>query len=195
MDKNTKTLSFVLLGVAMMIGLAFASVPLYRLFCQVTGFGGTTMVSDKLPDKVLDRTVTIKFDANTSRNINWDFKPERHQETVKLGQQGLISFIAQNNDRKPTAGTAIYNVTPNKAGKYFHKTQCFCFGNQTLQPGEEMPMPVVFYVDPSMNDDPTMQDVKAITLSYTFFPAESEELDKALEAFYNDENTGKTPAQ
>lgn len=195
MDKNKKTLSYILLTVAAMVGLAFASVPLYRLFCQVTGFGGTTMVSDKLPDKVLERTVTIKFDANTSRNINWDFKPEKHQETVRLGQQGLISFIARNNDRQPTAGTAIYNVTPNKVGKYFQKTQCFCFGDQTLHPGEEMPMPVVFYIDPAMNDDPTMEDVKAITLSYTFFPAESEELDKALEAFYNSEETDKTTTQ
>ena len=187
MDKNTKTISFVFLAVAGMVGVAFASVPLYRMFCQLTGFGGTTMVSDKLPDRVLDRTVVIKFDANTSRNMNWDFKPERHQETVKLGQQGLISFYAKNNDREPTAGTAVYNVTPNKVGKYFQKTQCFCFGDQTLQPGEEMPMPVVFYIDPAMNDDPTMEDVKAITLSYTFFPADSDELDKALEAFYNSE--------
>ena len=187
MDKNTKTLSWILLAVAVMVGVAFASVPLYRMFCQLTGFGGTTMVSDKLPDQVLERTVTIKFDANTSRDINWDFKPERHEEVVKLGQQGLISFIAKNNDRQPSSGTAIYNVTPNKVGQYFHKTQCFCFGQQMLQPGEEMPMPVVFYIDPKMNDDPTMEDVKSITLSYTFFPAESEELDKALEAFYNTE--------
>ncbi len=187
MDKNTKTISFVFLAVAVMVGVAFASVPLYRMFCQITGFGGTTMVSDKLPDQILERQVTVKFDANTSRNINWSFKPEKHQETVKLGQQGLISFIAKNNDSQPTAGTAIYNVTPNKVGKYFQKTQCFCFGDQTLEPGQEMPMPVVFYIDPAMDKDPTMQDVKSITLSYTFFPAESEELDKALEAFYNTE--------
>lgn len=187
MNKNTKTISMVFLVVAAMVGLAFASVPLYRIFCSLTGFGGTTMVSGTLPDHVLERTVTIKFDANTSRDINWDFRPEKHEETVKLGQQGLISFIARNNDRQPSAGTAVYNVTPNKVGQYFHKTQCFCFGEQTLQPGEEMPMPVVFYIDPKMNDDPTMEDVKTITLSYTFFPAESEELDKALEAFYNAE--------
>ena len=195
MDKNAKTLSLILLAVAVMVGVAFASVPLYRMFCQLTGFGGTTMLSDKLPDQILDREVTIKFDSNTSPAMNWDFKPEKHQEVVKLGQQGLISFIAKNNDRAPTAGTAIYNVTPNKVGQYFHKTQCFCFGEQMLKPGEEMPMPVVFYVDPKMNDDPTMDDVKTITLSYTFFPAESEELDKALEAFYNTEKAGKTTTQ
>ncbi len=185
MDKNTKTLLTVFGVVALMIGLAFASVPLYRMFCAVTGFGGTTMVAESLPDKVLERTVTVKFDANTSPNIPWSFKPEKHQETVKLGQQGLVAFIAQNNGPRPTAGTAIYNVTPNKVGQYFQKIQCFCFDAQTLTPGEEMQMPVLFFIDPKMNDDPNMDDVKTITLSYTFFPAESEELDKALEAFYN----------
>ena len=187
MDKNTKTISVVFLVVALMIGLAFASVPLYRMFCQLTGFGGTTMLSTKLPDKILDREITVKFDANVSRGINWDFKPEKHQEKVKLGQQGLIAFNAKNKDRLPVTGTAVYNVTPLKVGKYFHKMQCFCFGEQLLNPGEEMPMPVVFYVDPSLADDPEMEDVTSITLSYTFFPSESEELDKALEAFYNAE--------
>ncbi len=171
--------------VFLMVGLAFASVPLYRLFCQVTGFGGTTMRADALPDQIIDREVVVKFDSNTSRNINWSFKPEKRQETVKLGQQGLIAFIAKNKDSIPTAGTAIYNVTPNKAGKYFHKIQCFCFGEQMLKPNEEMAMPVMFYVDPKMNDDREMDDVTSITLAYTFFPAESKELDNALEAFYN----------
>jgi len=187
MDKNTKTISFVFLIVAAMIGLAFASVPLYRLFCQVTGFGGTTMTADTLPDEILEREITVKFDANTSRNINWSFKPEKHQETVKLGQQGLVAFIAKNKDKHPSAGTAVYNVTPNKAGQYFRKIQCFCFGDQTLTPGQEMSMPVLFFIDPKMAEDRNMDDVTSITLSYTFFPAESEELDKALEAFYNSE--------
>lgn len=185
MDKNTKTITGVFAIVFLMVGLAFASVPLYRLFCQVTGFGGTTMRAEQLPDKILDREVTIKFDSNTSPNINWSFKPERHEETVKLGQQGLIAFIAKNQDSIPTAGTAIYNVTPNKVGKYFHKIQCFCFGEQLLKPNEEMAMPVMFYVDPKMAEDREMDDVTSITLAYTFFPSESEELDKALEAFYN----------
>lgn len=187
MDKNTKTLTGVLLVVALMVGLAFASVPLYRLFCQVTGFGGTTMKADKLPDTVLARKVTVKFDANTSRNINWSFKPEKFSEEVQLGQQGLISFIAKNRDSRPSVGTALFNVTPPKAGQYFHKIQCFCFADQMLKPGEEMNMPVVFYIDPKMDQDPEMDDVKTITLSYTFFPSESEELDKALEEFYNAE--------
>jgi cytochrome c oxidase assembly protein subunit 11 len=187
MDKNTKTLVSIFGVVFLMVALAFASVPLYRLFCQVTGFGGTTMVAESLPDKVLDREVTVKFDANVSPALNWAFKPEKHQEVVKLGQQGLIAFIAKNRSSQPTAGTAIYNVTPNKAGKYFQKIECFCFGEQMLTPGQEMPMPVMFFIDPKMQDDPSMDDVKAITLSYTFFPAESAELDKALEAFYNAE--------
>lgn len=185
MDKNTKTLSMVLLVVALMVGLAFASVPLYRMFCQITGFGGTTMKADKLPEQQLDRKVTVHFTGNTSRNINWDFKPEKFSEEVRLGQQGLISFIARNKDRQPSVGTAVFNVTPLKAGKYFQKIQCFCFGEQLLQPNEEIHMPVVFFVDPKMADDPEMDDVTTITLSYTFFRSESEELDKALEEFYN----------
>lgn len=181
--------------VAGMVGLAFASVPFYRLFCAVTGYGGTTMRSDQLPDHTVERIVTVKFDANTSRSMNWDFRPEKHEEKVKLGQQGLIAFIAKNNDREPTTGTALYNVTPAKVGKYFQKIQCFCFGEQTLKPGEEMHMPVVFFVDPKMNDDPDMEDVKAITLSYTFFPTASAEYDKAFEAFTSDANTDKTDTQ
>lgn len=185
MDKNQKTIGVVFLVVACMIGLAFASVPLYRLFCQVTGFGGTTMKADKLPDTQLERKVTIKFDTNTSRGINWYFKPEKFSEDVRLGQQGLISFTARNKSAQPSVGTALFNVTPPKAGQYFHKIQCFCFAEQMLKPGEEMQMPVMFFVDPKMDEDPEMDDVKTITLSYTFFPAESEELDKALEQFYN----------
>jgi cytochrome c oxidase assembly protein subunit 11 len=185
MDKNTKTILSVFAIVALMLGLAFASVPLYRLFCQVTGFGGTTQRAEKLPEQMVDRNITIRFDANTSRNINWSFRPEKHEETIKLGQQGLIAFIAKNKDKQPSAGTAIYNVTPPKAGQYFHKIECFCFGEQLLTPGQEMSMPVMFYIDPKMAEDREMDDVTSITLSYTFFPSESEELDKALEAFYN----------
>lgn len=187
MDKNTKTLSIVLFTVAAMVGLAFASVPLYDMFCRVTGFGGTTMRSDAPPPtgEIIDRDITIRFNADTSPNLPWDFKPDQRQMTVKVGQQGLISFLAHNRQKTPTTGTAIYNVTPAKAGKYFHKVQCFCFDEQILTPGQEMHMPVAFYVDPSMDKDRTMDDVKTITLSYTFFPAASSELDQALEEFYN----------
>ena len=185
MDKNTKTLLSVIVVVASMAGLAFASVPLYRLFCQVTGFAGTTQVSDTLPDKVLDRKITVRFNSDISQSLPWEFKPEQRKMSVNVGQQGLINFKALNESSKPTTGTAVYNVTPLKAGKYFHKTQCFCFDEQTLTPGESMNMPVLFYIDPTIADDRNMDDVRDITLSYSFFPAQSKELDSALEEFYN----------
>ena len=173
-----------------MIGLSFAAVPLYGLFCRATGFDGTTRTAAALPGKVLDRTVTVKFDANTDRHLPWEFRPEQREITVHLGQKGLTAFLARNKKTVPTTGSALYNVTPLKAGQYFHKIQCFCFSEQTLQPGQEVSMPVLFFVDPAMNDDPNMQDVTVITLSYTFYPAESRTLEDALEAFYN----GKAPA-
>ena len=187
MHKNTKTLVSILLLAFAMVGLAFASVPLYDLFCRTTGFGGTTQVSQTIPgeDQILNRKITIHFNSDTNRNLNWDFKPEQRRMTLNIGRQGLISFKAKNNDTTPTVGTAVYNVTPAKAGKYFHKTQCFCFDQQTLAPGQEMNMPVIFYIDPSIADDKNMADVKTITLSYSFFKADSNELDSALEAFYN----------
>lgn len=189
MDKNTKTLFSVLGIVAFMIGLAFASVPLYDAFCRVTGFGGTPQVSTLAPaaDEILEREITIHFNGDTNRNLNWDFKPEVRQMKLKVGQQGLITFKAKNLDRTPSVGTAVYNVTPAKAGKYFQKTQCFCFDAQTLKPNEQMDMPVLFYIDPSIAQDRNMNDVKTITLSYSFFEADSKALDSALEAFYNDE--------
>ena len=187
--KNAKIGLTVLAVVFGMIALAFASVPLYSVFCRVTGFGGTTQTADLLPDTVLERTLTIKFDANTSPTMPWEFEPEQREITVHIGQKGLASFTAYNPLSKPTGGTALYNVTPLKAGKYFNKVQCFCFDAQVLEPRQRVSMPVLFYVDPAMDDDPNMDDVKTITLSYTFFPAESEELDSALEAFYDNDQT------
>jgi len=189
MDKNTKTLLAVLAIVAGMIGLAFASVPLYDAFCRVTGFGGTTQISSSAPaaDEILDREITVYFNADTNQNLNWDFKAEEQKLTMKIGEQKLINFIAQNKDSAPVAGTAVYNVTPAKAGIYFHKTQCFCFDHQLLTPNQKMNMPVVFYIDPSIADDENMNDVKTITLSYSFFKADSKALEDALEAFYNSE--------
>lgn len=185
--KNARMGFIVMAVVCGMIGLAFASVPLYSLFCAVTGYGGTTQTAASLPGTVIDRTITVQFDANTARGIMWDFKPEQRRIDVKLGQRGLTAFSAYNPSDTPTSGTAIYNVTPLKAGLYFNKVQCFCFDEQTLQGGEHVSMPVLFYIDPAMNDDPNMDDVKNITLSYTFFPANSQALDTALDAFYNAE--------
>ncbi len=185
--KNARTGLIVLAVVTFMVGLSFASVPLYRLFCQVTGFGGTTQVAGELPAAALPRTVKIRFNADTDRAIPWDFKPEQREITVHLGQKGLTAFRARNLENRPTAGTALYNVLPPKAGKYFHKIQCFCFDAQTLEPGQEASMPVVFFIDPAMDKDPDMRDVGIITLSYTFYKADSKELEDALEGFYNSE--------
>lgn len=184
-DKNTRILLIVFGMTFVMVGLTFASVPLYRMFCQVTGFGGTTQVGGELPTKVLDRQFTVRFNGDTSPDLPWVFEPGELKTTVKLGQQGLTAFHARSRAPIPTSGTALYNVTPERAGKYFHKIQCFCFDQQTLQPGQDVQMPVVFYIDPSLADDREMDEVKSITLSYTFFPADSKELDDALEGFYN----------
>ncbi len=183
-DKNRKTGLLVFSVVIAMIGLAFASVPLYDLFCRVTGFGGTTQVSQAAPDQILDRTVTVQFNSDVNRNLPWAFAPEEKSMSINIGQEGLINYYAENTATFPIAGTAVYNVTPPKAGKYFHKTQCFCFNEQILQPDQRMNMPVLFYIDPAMADDPYMDDVKNITLSYTFFKTESAELEKALEVYY-----------
>ncbi len=183
--KNARIGMIALLIVVLMLGLSFASVPLYNLFCRVTGFDGTTQVATALPDEVLDREVVIKFNADINKNLQWVFKPEMREITVKLGQKGITSYYAENKSDQALTGTAIYNVTPFKAGKYFHKIECFCFGEQTLNPKERADMPVLFYVDPEMNDDPHMDDVKTITLSYNFYRSETKALDDAMEAFYN----------
>jgi cytochrome c oxidase assembly protein subunit 11 len=189
-QRNRKTARMVFLLVAGMAGLSFAAVPLYSLFCRITGFSGTTQVSEQLPDKVLEREVIIRFDANTAHNLPWDFKPEVPTTTLKIGAKGITNFIAVNRSKNPVSGTALYNVTPLKAGKYFHKIQCFCFGEQQLNPNEKVNMPVVFFVDPAINDDPLMDDVSTITLSYSFFKIDTPELDQAWEAFYNSQPEG-----
>jgi len=185
--KNARTGLAVLAFVIFMVGVSFAAVPLYDLFCRVTGFGGTPQVSEALPDQVLDRTVSVKFNADTSRDMPWRFRPEQREVEIRIGQRGLTAYEAYNPKAEPTGGTAIYNVTPLKVGKYFHKIQCFCFDEQILEAGQRVSMPVMFYVDPAMAEDPNMDDVTTITLSYTFFALGSEELDEALEAYYNKE--------
>ena len=184
-DKN-RTVGLAVLGVVcVMGGLAYASVPLYALFCRVTGYGGTPQVAEALPDRILDRAVTVRFDSNVSDTLDWDFKPELKTVKVRLGERGVIAYLARNNSGAAETGTAVYNVSPPKAGPYFNKIQCFCFGEQVLQAGEEAHMPVLFYIDPAMDDDPNLKDVKEITLSYTFFKTESSALEEAMEAFYN----------
>lgn len=182
--RNRNVILSVAVLVCAMAGLAYASVPLYNLFCRLTGFGGTTQVADNLPKDIIDRDMIVRFDTNTAQGMDWDFKPEQKSMTLKLGQRGIANFMAHNRAAAPSAGTALFNVTPLKAGKYFTKIQCFCFGEQILGAGETVHMPVLFFVDPKLHDDPAMDDVKVITLSYSFFKTESKELEEATEKFY-----------
>ncbi|MDN5567323.1 MAG: cytochrome c oxidase assembly protein [Paracoccus sp. (in: a-proteobacteria)] len=149
-------------------GLAWAAVPFYSWFCQVTGFGGTTQVAATGSDHVLDETVRVRFDANIDSDLGWTFKPMQTRMDMKIGENGLAFYEAVNNTDKPLTGTASYNVAPDVAGYYFIKVQCFCFNEQTLQPGERVEMPVSFYVDPELVNDPDADYVRDITLSYTF---------------------------
>ena len=171
--------------VAFMVGLSFLSVPLYNLFCKMTGYGGTPQIgATAVPDKIFDRIITVSFITDTDRALAWDFKPEQRRIDVKVGQTALVNFTAHNETATLSAGAAIYNVTPDKIGKYFHKTQCFCFQEQILNPGATAHFPVMFYIDPAIMTDKSVQDVTDITLAYTFYPANSKNLDQALEDFY-----------
>lgn len=181
--KNKKILFAGLGVVALMIALSFAAVPLYSMFCKATGFGGTTMLAKEAPKDISERTIKVLFDARVDAGLPWDFKPETRSLTVKIGQQGLIAFQATNVSARQTKGTAVYNVTPEKVGKYFNKTQCFCFAEQELPPGKSAHFPVVFFIDPAILKDPDLEDVTDITLSYTFFPADSKALDDALSRY------------
>ena len=183
--KNIRTLAIILTGVVGMIALSFAAVPLYDLFCRVTGYGGTTQVSEVLPDTVSERTVEVFFDARTHAGLPWRFKPNERRINIQLGEKGITSYTAVNRAGRPTGGTAIYNVTPAKAGQYFHKIQCFCFERQILNPGQKANMPLLFFVDPAMAEDPALSDVSAITLTYTFFPDRSEAWEEAMEDYIN----------
>jgi cytochrome c oxidase assembly protein subunit 11 len=161
----------VILG---MVGLTAAAVPLYRLFCQVTGYGGTTQRAAAAPERPLDQTIEVRFNADVAQGLPWRFTPVEHAVTIRLGEQHLAFYRAHNSSGRPVVGTATFNVTPFKAGAYFSKIACFCFEEQTLQAGETVDMPVSFYVDPAILDDPDTRDVRAITLSYTFFEREGE---------------------
>jgi cytochrome c oxidase assembly protein subunit 11 len=172
--RNGRTAALAALLVAAMVGLAFASVPLYRLFCQVTGFAGTPLRAEQVDGsiKATGKLIWVRFDANTSSALPWQFKPEEHKERVAVGARDMAFYAARNLSDKPVTGTATFNVTPAQAGQYFTKVQCFCFTEQTLKPGEEVRMPVVFYVDPKILDDPNANAISEITLSYTFYPVD-----------------------
>ncbi len=170
-NRNGATVIASLAAVGMMIGVVAASVPLYRLFCQVTGYGGTTAVAVAAPEVVSDRVMTVRFDSNVNGNLPWRFAPAQDAVEVRLGEEKLIFFVAENTSDRPVTGTATFNVAPAKAGQYFAKIECFCFTEQTLAPGQRIEMPVSFYVDPRIADDRNTDEVETITLSYTFFEA------------------------
>ncbi len=175
LEPKTRTV-VQLSGVIVTMGaLAWASVPLYDWFCRVTGFGGTTGVSDVAPGDILDQTITVKFDASLARDMPWEFKPVEREMDVRIGETGLAFYEAYNPTDVAIAGTASYNVAPYSTGGYFSKIDCFCFEMQVLEPGQRVLMPVTFYVDPEIVDDPEAQYASHITLSYTFHVADMPE--------------------
>jgi cytochrome c oxidase assembly protein subunit 11 len=173
--KNKRTAALAAGLVCAMVGLAYASVPLYDLFCRVTGFGGTTMVAAGLPEAIEGKSVKIRFDTNIDGSLPWIFYVEEQVQTIKIGEAGISNFVAKSQSASVSAGKAVYNVTPSSAGAYFNKVQCFCFTRQQLKPGEQVTMPIQYFIDPAILDDPDTRDIREITLSYTFYPAEQDE--------------------
>ena len=175
--KNKKT-ALIVSGVVLgMVGLSFASVPAYKAFCQVTGWGGTTQRAEAEADRTLARKITVRFDATVSQGLSWTFKPEQVSQTLHIGETGLAFYEAENFTDKPITGRATFNVSPAKAGIYFRKIECFCFTEQTLQPGEKVSMPVTYFVDPELASDKNLDEVQTITLAYTFFPWDDAEVE------------------
>lgn len=154
-----------------MVGMSFAAVPLYRMFCQVTGFAGTPQRADAAPEGAIDREVTVRFDSNIGNGLGWSFRPLERQIKLRVGEVAEVRFLVENRGSETSTGTATFNVTPDVTGAYFNKLACFCFSEQTLKPGERVEMPVQFFVDPAIADDKELNYIDAITLSYTFYPA------------------------
>jgi len=171
-DGKRRTLMGTISVVIFMGALGWAAVPLYDLFCRVTGYGGTTQTASAAPDLILDREITVRFDASVARDFPWEFRPVERTMRLRVGESGLAFYEAYNPTDRPVAGTASYNVTPYAAGVHFIKIACFCFTQQVLQPGERVQMPVSFFVDPSLVDDPEANHIHTITLSYTFHATE-----------------------
>lgn len=169
-----------------MVGASFAAVPFYTWFCRTTGFAGTTAVSTATPDRILDRTIKIHFDATSGSSMPWEFKPVEREMVLRVGEVGLAFYEAHNPTDRVIAGTATYNVAPEVAGGFFTKIECFCFTQQVLQPGERVMMPVSFYVDPSIDDHIDGKSIKAITLGYTFYETELPEKQAALQVAGSD---------
>jgi len=180
MSKNRRFLATVL-GLASIVvgmaGLAYASVPLYDLFCKVTGYGGTPQIAEMLPSVVGSREMTVRFNADVNRDLPWEFRPVNGKVVVRVGEPTLVYYRVKNLSDKTIIGTATYNVTPLRAGSYFSKIDCFCFAEQELKPGESVELPVSFFLETSIESDPSMEDINTVTLSYTFF-----ELEKSVAA-------------
>lgn len=174
-----RTATWAAVVVVVMGSLAWASVPLYDLFCRVTGFGGTTSVAETGSDAVLDRTITVRFDASTERGMPWEFRPVVRTMDLRIGETGLAFYEAYNPTDRPIAGTASYNVAPYAAGGFFTKIDCFCFEMQVLEPGQRVQMPVTFYVDPEIVEDREGKFLHTITLSYTFHETDLPEIEQA----------------
>jgi len=176
MAASNRRTALLFAGVAAgMFGMAYAAVPLYQLFCQVTGYGGTTQRAEQAPDHTIERWMTVSFNADVSPDLPWDFRPAERSVRVKVGEPMLIHYTAENRGREPIVGTATFNVTPSKVGPYFNKLECFCFTEQLLKPGEKVEMPVTFFLDPDLVKDKHMNGIAAVTLSYSFFRAKSQE--------------------
>lgn len=170
--RNHRYRSWIVGLVGLVIGmamLAYASVPLYNVFCQVTGFGGTPKTAEELPKTVLNRTLTVEFNADVSPDLPWDFYPQQHAVQVRIGEEKLAFYKAKNRSTEAVTGMAVYNVTPHAAAPYFNKIACFCFDEQRLEGGGEVDMPVSFFIDPAIADDPYLKNLTTVTLSYTFF--------------------------
>ncbi len=176
-DRNRRVMTMAAMIALGSLCLGFAAVPLYRVFCQVTGFNGTTQRASAAVETraVAGRTMSVRFDSNVAPGMPWEFYPEHPTDTVEIGARDLAIFVAKNLSDKPVTGSAVFNVTPTQAGAFFTKIQCFCFTEQTLQPGQQVRMPVIYYVDPKILDDADNKDTQEITLSYTFNPVEQDE--------------------
>lgn len=172
MKRTTRTGLLAGLLATMMVGVSFAAVPLYELFCEATGFGGTPLRAASAPGAV-EGEVGVRFDANIAPTLPWTFEPAEHSIRIQPGARTRALYRAKNLTARSTTGTAVFNVTPAKAGQYFSKIECFCFSEQTLKGGQSVDMPVVFFVDPKIRADPSTRDIDEITLSYTFYPVES----------------------
>lgn len=170
-DRKNRKVALICTSVfCTMVGVSFASVPLYDLFCRATGYGGTTQRVEQYSDVILDRKITVRFDSNTAPGLPWEFRPKQRQVEMRIGETTEVSYVARNLAKAPTSGTASFNVSPELAGAYFNKLECFCFTEQELQPDQTYEMPVQFFVDPEIVNVPELKNIKTITLSYTFHP-------------------------